>query len=243
MHSGLLPRVKDDTRLGSTSQIFRSIATPRSPQLSRRNLQVKFGIGTMEVAAVDHGSAAFLSSPMPAWDFRQKNGETGLAVSRPRVGQATDGRVQVTFNNVANWFLRFLGVYFQFVDANGKVIPKDQLPSDVLPDVNPSFKTLDRVNALYAGVITPVYSIACIPCYPPGDASILVNLPTQAATVNAFYTGLGLSGSQYDPTRLTEVGKRTSPWPSTLEWWLFSWRSAFRRFPTQSAPSPNLRTP
>jgi len=102
----LLPRVKDDVKLGSD---ITDLSLDRDAHLTaaiQGELTGKVWYRHDGMTAVDHGSAAFLNLPV-SMDFRQKNGETGLVVSRPRVGQAPDGRVQITFDNVANWFLRF----------------------------------------------------------------------------------------------------------------------------------------
>jgi hypothetical protein len=74
--------------------------------------------------------------------------------------------------------------------------------STVLDRVNATY----GVNAVYGGIVPPVYSLFGIPCYPPGKTDIVVNLPPDAATVNVFYAGLGLAGSQFDPARLRDVG-------------------------------------
>ncbi len=205
--TALIPRVKNDTVLGSDITGLSAGSNVTVTAATLQELTNKVWYRHDGRTAVNHGAEPFLSAALPAWDFHQKNGETGLAVGQPGIGRAPDGRVEITFDNIANWFLRFLGVYFQFLDAHGKVIPKSELPPDVLPDRNPSLgPILDRGNALYAGVIPPVFSVAGIPIYPPGQFSMVVNLPQDAATVNAFYGGLGLSGSQYDPNRLRDVG-------------------------------------
>jgi hypothetical protein len=201
----LLPDVKDDVTLGADITHLSPDSNAHVSRPIERELTGKVWYRHDGATAVDHGSEAFLNGPAPTWDFRQRNGETGLQVTRPSVGDTTGGRTEITFDNVANWFFRFLGVYFQFVDPNGKVIPKEELPDDVLPDRVPA-TPLDRKDALFAGIVPPVFSIAGIPVYPPGDFSILVNLPKEAASVNAFYAGLGLSGSRSDPNSLRDVG-------------------------------------
>jgi hypothetical protein len=66
-------------------------------------------------------------------------------------------------------------------------------------------KDLDRGDAVYAGVLGPVFSIAGIPLL-PGEFETVVNLPEKAATLQALYAGCGRSGSRYDPTSLRDVG-------------------------------------
>ena len=202
--SALVPQVKNDPTLGSNitnlSPSSNAVVTSRIEQ----ELTGKVWYRHDGVTAIDHGSPAFLDSATPQWSFRQRNGETGLQVTQPGVSLSPDGKVRITFDNVANWFLRFLGVYLQFVDRYGNVIPASSLPADTLPyrlDLG-----LDRGNALYAGIVPPVFSIAGIPVYPPGTFSFPVNMPSQAATVNVFYSGLGLSGSQIGPDRVNDVG-------------------------------------
>jgi hypothetical protein len=126
---------------------------------------------------------------------------------QPAIDFEDDGRVRVTLNNVNNWYLRFLGVYIQFLDANDKVIPASELPRDTLPDRDsPLSPTLDRENALFAGIIPPVYSVAGVPIYPPGQISVIVKVPTAAATMNIFYAGAGGSGSVIGPAGIIHVG-------------------------------------
>ena len=204
----LSQRIKNDPALGaditnlvSDSGIF---AVTNDPSI-QQELTGKVWYRHDGVTAVNHSSEAYSNSLAPRWDFRQKNGETGLQVTQPEVNYLADGRVQITFNNVSNWFLRFLGVYLRFVDRNGRIISKSDLPADTLPDHNPGFN-LDRENALCAGVMPPVFSVAGIPIYPPGRVSIVVNLPSAAAVINVYYAGVGGSGSLVGPAGITDVG-------------------------------------
>jgi len=203
--SVLCPQIKNDTSLGTDITNLPPVSTAVLTSAIEKELTGKVWYRHDGVTAVDQGSEAFLSSAVPKWDFHQKNGETGLVVTQPGVNIKPDGAVQITLNNVANWFLRFLGVYLQFRDRDENIIPISKLPSDTLPDVAPDLN-LSRENALFGGIVPPVYSIAGIPIYPPGQASILVNMPPAAATVNVFYAGLGLSGSAIGPNRVTDVG-------------------------------------
>ena len=109
-----------------------------------------------------------------------------------------DGRIQVTIDGVANWFLRWLGMWVQFVDQNGNVLQSSSLPGDTLADqavAHPS--GLDKADALFVGVLAPPSTIVGIPVY-PGHFSPVVKIPTGAATMRVFYGGLGQSGSLPD---------------------------------------------
>jgi hypothetical protein len=203
--TALLPSVKNDPALGADiTNISPSSANVLSRSI-RRELTGKVWYRRDGISAVDHGAPAFLNNGAPKWDFHQKNGETGLRVTQPTVDVSPDGRVQITFDeNVQNWFLRYLGVYAQFRDRYDNVIAKSKLPGDTLPDRTSDFG-LDRGDALYAGIVSPAFSIAGIPVM-PGTISFPVNVPNDAATLNLFYSGLGLSGSQTGPERVTDVG-------------------------------------
>jgi hypothetical protein len=201
----LLPKVKNDPALGADITNLHPSRANLLTESIRRELTGKIWYRRDGITAVDHGSPAFLNAAAPKWDFHQKNGEAGLHVSQPGVDVAPDGRVQITLDeNVQNWFLRYLGVYTQFRDQYDSVIPKSELPPDTLPDRKVG-SGLDRSDALYAGILSPAFSIAGIPIF-PGTVSFPVNVPDRAATVNLFYSGLGLSGSQIGPDRVTDVG-------------------------------------
>jgi hypothetical protein len=155
------------------------------------------------VTAVDHGSDPSGNSLAPKWVFAQQNGETGLAVTQPQVEFLPGDRVRITLNNVSNWFLRYLGIYLQFIDRDGRVIPRSDLPPDTVPNHS---DVLDRGNAVFLGIVPPVFSIAGVPVYPPGSFSGVVNVPPAAATINGFYAGMGGSGSLRGPEKITDVG-------------------------------------
>ncbi|MBV8832633.1 MAG: hypothetical protein JO108_25815 [Acidobacteriaceae bacterium] len=200
------PSVKDDPKLGMD-------VTPFDPQLNNPSAAIhstlvnelagKIWYRHDGVTAVNHGAVSAPDAGAPAWAFRHVNAETGLKYSDPDVA-TQNGSVQVTFNNVSNWFLRYLGMYLQFVDRDGNVIPAASLPKNTLPDgVTPQ---LNRGNALFAGIVGPVFSVAGIPIYPPGRVSVIVNVPPDAATINVFYAGQGGSGSAIGPAHLWDVG-------------------------------------
>jgi hypothetical protein len=197
-------KVKNDPALGADITSLVPNAKPGPLDLSiEQQLTGKVWFRHDGLTAVEHDSGSAASGP--AWAYRHISGQTGLVVSQPVVSSGPDGRVQVTLNNVANWFLRYLGMYVQFVDRNGDVIPKEELPGDTIPDRDAHFP-VDRENALFGGIIPPVYSSAGIPVYPPGGLSVVVNVPDRAATMNVFYAGAGGSGSAIGPAKITDVG-------------------------------------
>src|SRR5436190_8039447 len=130
----------------------------------------------------------------PTFTFTNQSAETGLVVSTPTFSMAPDGRQQITLDNVSNWFLRWLGVWVQFIDANQMTIAAKDLPPDTCPgEPGPYPRFVDKSDAIFLGVVPPAFTLLGIPIQ-PGAFSPLVNLPPQASSMRIFYTGLGLSG-------------------------------------------------
>lgn len=198
-------QVKNDPTLGAdiTNLVSRNGAFAALSEEILQELTGKVWYRHDGITAVDHGSEAIRNSAAPKWEFQQQNGEMGLMVTRPEVTVLPDDRVQITLNNVANWFLRYLGIYVEFRDRYGDIIAKSELPPDTVPEHS---DVLDRGNALFLGIIPPVFSIAGIPIYPPGSFSGIVKVPHAASTMNVFYGGMGGSGSLIGPERVTDVG-------------------------------------
>lgn len=138
------------------------------------------------------------------WDYQQKNGETGLVVTSPSVEAKPDGSVTVTLSNVNNWFLRFLGMYLQFVGPNGNLIPVSSLPTDTIEGRLTTDSDLNKDYTLYAGLLTPATTAAGIPVY-PGQLEVEVNIPPAAQTVRVLYGGPGASGSRPSDAELNSL--------------------------------------
>jgi hypothetical protein len=96
---------------------------------------------------------------------------------------------------VSNWFLRWLGVWVQFIDANQTVIPLNKVENDTYPaEPGPYPRSQDRADAMFLGAVSPALTIAGIPIE-PGAFSPTINMPRNAASMRIFYTGIGLAGS------------------------------------------------
>ncbi|HKU85560.1 MAG TPA: hypothetical protein VJV77_04400 [Casimicrobiaceae bacterium] len=143
--------------------------------------------------------------------FTNRGAETGLYVSQPDITQLGDGRVQVTIDNVSNWFLRYLGVWVQFLGPNPNDPPLQlhTLPNDTFPAESgpyPRSGSLDKDDAIFLGVLSPAVAICGVPVY-PGQFSPTINIPKSAQTMRILYAGLGQSGSiPADPAGIIGVG-------------------------------------
>ncbi len=133
--------------------------------------------------------------------FNLIDGSAGIKLSPPTITNNSDGSVLVGLNGFANWFLRFLGMYVQFLNPSGQIIPLSQLNrSQIFPDNNVPIESLDldSDNAYFAGLLPPPFSVAGIPVA-PGSYSINVTFPSAASTFKIYLGGLGYNGSVVGP--------------------------------------------
>ncbi|MBV9264626.1 MAG: hypothetical protein JO061_00510 [Acidobacteriaceae bacterium] len=136
------------------------------------------------------------------------DGSAGLAVSDPGVVVNSDGSATITLNNVQNWFLRFLGLYIQFVDPNGDVISYNKLDrGTIFPDPAPPISGLDLPDdsAFFGGILPPPFTIVGVPIV-AGNYSVTVTFPKSASTMRLFYGTLGYNGSAPGPLQVKDVG-------------------------------------
>lgn len=195
------PLVRDDTTLGVDVTGY----TPANP-LPSAQAQGKVWSRHDGIATVTR-SATATQSDAPTWTFLSKSSNEGLVVYDPTgFGTASGNRVQVTVGGVSNWYLRWLGMWLQFVRLDGTtVIPTASLPSDTLPD-QPNAGSLDQVDAKFVGMLGPPTAFLGIPVS-AGTFAPVVNIPNDASTMRVFYGGAGLAGSAPNaPAGITGVG-------------------------------------
>jgi hypothetical protein len=202
------PLVKNDPMLGVdiTGFNLNDPANPVPPELLA-GTKWALHVGIPTVIRVPGEAAA----SGPAVAFTNQGAETGLYVSQPGITVLDDGRVQVVLDIVSNWFLRYLGMWVQFVGPNGDddIIPVSNLPNDTFPKEPgpyPRAGSLDKSDAIFLGVVSPAVAVAGIPVY-PGQFAPTLNIPKSAQTMRILYGGLGQSGSiPADPTGIIGVG-------------------------------------
>ena len=187
----LHPAIKNDTSFGMD---VTGVAVP-PPDVPSNDFSGKLWLRHDGVAGVSRSLSAALDDTPTGPQLKQVNGQMGLVLSQPGVTNNPDGSVTLTLNNFSNWFLRFLGMYIQFVGPDGNVIPLSSLTrSDIFPGAEP-LASLDLADAYFSGVLPPAFAVAGIPVA-PGGYSITVKLPTTASTLRVFFGGIGGNGAR-----------------------------------------------
>ncbi|MDQ2840306.1 MAG: hypothetical protein M3Y72_04555, partial [Acidobacteriota bacterium] len=188
-----LQSVKNDTTLGADVTSIHPNTKPSSLQgtiWNRSDGSTSVNQTQMSLASVPDNENYVLSNITP--DF---NGYS-LASS-------------VTFDNGAptvtlkfkNWYLRWLGLFIQFYDAAGNVVPASQLPSGISNES--SFDTAN--NELFLGTLTPEFTIFGIPVQSSGN-TITFPFPTSvASSANVLASGLGFGSHTNPDTELVGV--------------------------------------
>ena len=123
-------------------------------------------------------------------------------VTDPTLTTLADGRVQITLDNVSNWFLRWLGLWVQFLIRTDVVIQASSFPSTRIPAEPGPYppQPMDKSDAIFLGAVSPASPSLGIPVY-PGKFSPTINIPSDRGDDAHSVHGLGLSGSiPQDPT-------------------------------------------
>jgi hypothetical protein len=199
---GVTALVKNDESLGAD---VTGIGVPTAPIGA---LAGKLWLRRDGIATVVQGASQARADGTLKFDFLHKNGDAGLQFPDPVTTVLADGRVQVRLDNIFNWFLRFLGVYVRFYDANDNVMPSAGLPPDTIPGQTKVESGLNQTNSLFLGVLPPPYTFLGIPVG-PGFVSEAFNIPKGASRVTFILGGMGGNGSdafEGDPDDYEIVG-------------------------------------
>lgn len=188
--------VKDDTTLGAD---VTQVAPPSAPVAE---LSGKLWYRHDGAAGVRHGVLPG-ASDAPSWAFKHVNGAAGLML-KPVVTPVESGAVKVAIDQ-SNWFLRFLGIYVQFIDANGNAIATKDLPAGTIPGQSTPQKALDLSDTSFLGVLPPAYTLAGIPIGPGFSNSGFV-IPPSAASVRFYLAGIGFNGTWSHPLDIKLFG-------------------------------------
>lgn len=187
--AALHPAIKNDPTLGMD---VTGVVPPDSPSNA---FSGKLWLRHDGLAGVSRNPAAALEDTPNAPQLKQVNGQMGLVVNAPGVTNNADGTVTLTLNNFSNWFLRFLGMYIQFVAPSGDVIPLANLNRSQIFPANAPDQNLDLAEAYFGGILPPPFAVAGIPVS-PGTYSVAVQFPGAASTVRVLFGGIGGNGAR-----------------------------------------------
>lgn len=99
---------------------------------------------------------------------------------------------------VQNWYVRFLGLYFRFLDANDKPIKISSLPERTLADF-PGHEKYSGEYDIYAKLAGAEFEILSIPIKST-EIKYKFNMPEMASKVMVLAGGLGVGSNHYPDT-------------------------------------------
>jgi hypothetical protein len=196
--AGILSVVKSDPNLGAN-------ITGMSPTTANAALQGKIwhvqdgnpagtagGAGAQSFAATPLARAMASARRLSATDANAQvtakdlSTDKGYSVSDVQLAGTPDGRT-ITFT-VRNWYLRYLGLYVRFLDANGNPIALSSLsPDDLSQFPRPA---LNGTYDAFVDLINQELVILGVPCK-TDTQSFSVRIPAQASTCLILAGGIG----------------------------------------------------
>lgn len=136
--------------------------------------------------------------------LNQVGPQRGLEIGS--LAQMDVGGVTRVSMTVKNWYLRFLGLYLQFLDDTGKVIPLASIPEYVdgkiiARDPAATHRSGDSDNEMFVSVVGPIFTVMGVPTW-PGFVTPSFNVPASAHTVRILASGLGTGSNDHPDTLL-----------------------------------------
>lgn len=190
-----LKQAKNDTTLGAN--ITHLDPAQDNPQLSGTIWKVRDGVTTVDAGEVDPGAGVVGSGFDYA--FAAKSCLHGYSAEVKDVDQDRNVKIEIH-----NSYLRYLGLYIRYLDANQNPIPVSQLPQETLdkfPDWAKEYNTDDDNMAM---MINPEWTVLGIPIK-SDTQTFTLNVPEIATGVLVLSGGLG-HGSDPFPKEVHEPG-------------------------------------
>jgi hypothetical protein len=181
----IAPGVKNDESLGTDITGSDGTSQPSGALWARHD-----GFPTVDQSSVASGASV---EDAVSWTLTDKSVDQGLLITATVAEQS--GGPQVTLT-CANWYVRWIGIYLQFLKSDGTPIPVAELPSNTIPDNNPASNTTD---ALFGSMVSPEFTILAIPVA-AGYSTVVFNMPSAARTVRILGSGLGFGSVTYPDT-------------------------------------------
>ena len=175
---------KNDPVLGAN--ITAGVSNLSAADLTGKIWAVTDGVTAIDQTGVsslsDASSAKYtLTSLTPAYN--------GYSLSSEESASGNDTSVTLTFSN---WYLRWLGLFVQFYDAAGNVVPASKLSGllDVPFFIDSPQNT--KESEFYVGLLTPEFTIFGIPLQASGT-TVTFKFPTSvASSAKVLASGIGV---------------------------------------------------
>ena len=191
----LTPALKNDESLGAD-------ITNVDPKKAGNTLNGAVWFRHDGLTSVDQSPGKAVRDPSVVMTLKQEGPQGGLWTVAS-TSQNANGSTQVSLI-LLNWYVRFLGVYLQFLDDKN---PPNVLTLKSIPEYNagtiiPGHDNggLDTTDALFVSMVVPIFTIMGIPILTaPGFTKQSFTVPASAHTVRILSSGLSFETSNPYP--------------------------------------------
>jgi hypothetical protein len=213
----VVQQVKDDTTLGA--DITSTIAAGAGPDLTGKLWLRRDGLTRIDQPANGVSAeqaerervpyAVMGPAPQPGADTCQQGAFThSLTPSTPFNGYSVDAEVTTSPTgkphvklSFENWYLRWLGLYILFLDADEKPIPMADLPPEL------RFSPPGSQGEVFLGFMSPTFTVLGIPIIgEDSTATAEFDFPDKATHARILASGLGTGSHEYPATEAFGTG-------------------------------------
>jgi hypothetical protein len=115
------------------------------------------------------------------------------------VSAASSGDPGTVTLNFTNWYLRWLGLYIQFLDGN-RIVPTSEIPKGISADPD-----LDEQSSVFLGIVTPEFTIYGVPVQASTKAATFTFPASVATSARILASGLGYGSHTYQETETVGI--------------------------------------
>jgi hypothetical protein len=187
--------VKNDASLGAILMRPSAASAAAATDVNGKIWFRRQGFATVDPAA---GTAAAVGGENVQMTLVDQSPENGLDITASFT--QAGGTVQATLN-FSNTYLRYLGIYLQFLDEKKNVISLKDIgtyPDGILASHD---KGRDTANAMFASIAPPETTVFGVPVL-AGATSISVKMPKEASRMRILASGLAFNGPNNYPDTL-----------------------------------------
>jgi hypothetical protein len=178
------------------------VKVKNDPRLREKLWTVAQGTSVKSVPAPKISTVA-LAAPADDWHAAITN-SASISGLTTKVAVLDPAKQQIRID-MENAYIRYLGVYIQFFDANGTLLSVPGWQADDAEDHGGVVANIERANLQYPetrflGILSPMNSFMAVPCGPPGELSTTITFPPEAVRANILGSGLGTGANPWPLT-------------------------------------------